>query len=98
MVKPLWSQQNPASPRKRRACAHLHTPLLPQGRPGRRNGRAVPSGAEDAGGCGAPEGRLLRDAFEWSWGGGRRAAVRSFRCCLTSPRTLLHAPRVLGYP
>lgn len=30
MVKPLWSQQNPASPRERRACAHLGSlPALP---------------------------------------------------------------------
>ena len=30
MVKPLWSQQNPASPRQRRACAHLGSlPALP---------------------------------------------------------------------
>lgn len=59
-----------ASPGPRGACAHLHTPLLPQGRPGRWDGRAVPGGAEDAGGGGAPEGCLLRDAFEWSLGGG----------------------------
>lgn len=52
-----------AGPGPHGACAHLHAPLLPQGRPGRWDGRAVPGGAEDAGGSGAPEGRLLRDAF-----------------------------------
>lgn len=82
-----------AGPGLHGACTHLHAPLLPQGRPGRRDGRAVPSGAEDAGGGGAPEGCLLRDAFERGCEG---AAVRSLGCCLASPHSPVHAPRVLG--
>lgn len=47
-----------------RGSAHLHSPLLPQRSPRRRDGGPVPGRAEDTGGGGTSEGCLLRDAFE----------------------------------
>lgn len=70
---PPQPQNEGAPPAPRAASAgrsHLHAPLLAQGCPRRRDGGPIPGRAEDTGGRGASEGRLLRDAFERGCGEG----------------------------
>ena len=58
-------------------------------------GVRFPAGLKTLGAVGLLKGACFGMPLSGAWGGAA-AAVRGFRRCPVSPRTLLHAPRVLG--